>query len=485
MTLKSPSIAILGGTGAMGVGLAKRWARAGYRVVIGSRVADKAQAAAEDILLLGGSGTISGMGLIEAVRQCDLAVLSVPYAHCHPILEQVKEALNGKILIDTTVPLRPPKVGRVRLPDAGSAAQEAQEFLGPEVHVVSALQNISAQLLQGDEVIECDVLVTGDQVDARQKAVELIEAAGLRAWSVGPLANAAAAEAMTSVLIQINKKYNLKHAGLRITGGEGAAKEDTAPAPEDHFSVRALMPFPLVEEDDDLTALILRSLAATPMDLREGDILIIAQKIVSKAQGRRVKLSQVTPSESALELAQQTDKDPRLVELILSESKEVVRHKPGVLVVAHRLGFVMANAGIDQSNVEQEEGDVAVLLLPQDPDASANEIRQGILQQTGVKVGVIISDSVGRAWRNGTVGLALGSAGLTVLRNLKGREDLYGRPLQITETGFADEVAAAASLVMGQADEGRPVVVVRGLNPGRDSGGLEPLLRERDKDLFR
>lgn len=485
MTLKNPSIAILGGTGAMGAGLAGRWARAGFDVVIGSRSPEKAVAAAKKMQNTEEIGKVGGTSLVEAVRHCAVAVLSVPYAHRQAILEQVKENLKGKILIDTTVPLRPPKVGRVQLPQAGSAAEEAQAFLGPDIHVVSALQNISAALLQTTAPIDCDVLVSGDNVEARHQALKLIEALGLRAWNAGPLANAAAAEAMTSVLIQINKKYKFKHAGLRITEGEHRAEGTAQDSAEDRFTALALKSFPLVKKGDDLTALIAKSLNATPLDLKDGDILVIAQKIVSKAEGREVRLSGIAPSERALELARATEKDPRLVELILSESDEVVRHKPGVLVVAHRVGFVMANAGIDQSNVKQEEGDVAVLLLPRDPDASARAIRQGVLQSAGVHVGVIISDSVGRAWRNGTVGLALGSAGLEALRDLKGRKDLFGRPLQASETGFADEVAAAASLIMGQSDEGRPVVVVRGLNPGRPENGIEPLLRDRATDLFR
>jgi len=181
----------------------------------------------------------------------------------------------------------------------------------------------------------------------------------------------------------------------------------------------------------------------------------------------------------------QVDKDPRLVELILRESRRVVRHRSGVLIVEHRLGFVMANAGIDRSNIDPQIGTDPVLLLPADPDASATALRQTLAARYGTAPGVIISDSFGRAWRHGTVGIALGSAGLPALLDLRGSPDLYGRALRVTETGFADEVAAAASLLMGQADEGIPVVLVRGLARSDPDTNAAQLIRSADQDLFR
>jgi coenzyme F420-0:L-glutamate ligase/coenzyme F420-1:gamma-L-glutamate ligase len=216
--------------------------------------------------------------------------------------------------------------------------------------------------------------------------------------------------------------------------------------------------------------------------LCEGDVLVFAQKIVSKAEGRTADLATVVPSARAIDLAEKTLKDPRLVELILSESSEVLRHRPGVLIVLHRLGLILANAGIDRSNVAGAE---RALLLPVDPDASAARIRADLRTKTGVDVPVLIIDSIGRAWRLGTVGTAIGVSGMAALLDLRGQLDLHGRPLETTEIGLADELAAAASLTMGQAAEGTPIVLARGVPYSRRDGRATELLRPKDKDLFR
>jgi coenzyme F420-0:L-glutamate ligase / coenzyme F420-1:gamma-L-glutamate ligase len=244
----------------------------------------------------------------------------------------------------------------------------------------------------------------------------------------------------------------------------------------------ALAGIPLVKAGDDLPTLILAALREASLVLQPGDVLVLAQKIVSKAEGRTVDLATVTPSDRAIALAAQTEKDPRLVELILAESTEVLRQRPGVIIVAHRLGLVLANAGIDRSNVA---GTDQALLLPLDPDRSAADIRRTLQAATGTDVGVVIIDSIGRAWRNGTIGTAIGVSGLPGLLDLRGRPDLFGRRLETTEVGLADELASAASLVMGQADEGRPVVLARGLGYGRRDGSARELVRAREKDLFR
>jgi coenzyme F420-0:L-glutamate ligase/coenzyme F420-1:gamma-L-glutamate ligase len=251
------------------------------------------------------------------------------------------------------------------------------------------------------------------------------------------------------------------------------------------LSLVALGGMPLVKPGDDLAALILSALQATGERLCDGDVLVVAQKIVSKAEGRIVDLATVTPSPEARRLAEAVDKDPRLVELVLSESTEIVRYRKGVLIAAHRCGAVLANAGIDRSNVDRAETDERVLLLPADPDASCAALRETLRRLTGARVGIVINDSLGRAWRNGTVGAALGSAGIAALLDLNGRPDLFDRPLQATQVGLADELAAAASLLMGQADEGRPVVLVRGLIGGAGEGTAADLVRPREQDLFR
>ena len=215
------------------------------------------------------------------------------------------------------------------------------------------------------------------------------------------------------------------------------------------------------------------------------DILVVAQKIVSKAEGRIVDLATVEPSAKAVTLAAEVDKDPRLVELILSESVRVVRARRNVLIVEHRLGFIMANAGVDQSNVGPPDGSSRALLLPENPDRSAETLRHGLAAATGIDLAVVINDSFGRPWRQGTAGVAIGVAGLPAMIDLRGRPDLFGRTLEASVVGFADEVAAAASLVMGQADEATPVVLIRGLRWSAPQSTAASLIRPANEDLFR
>lgn len=213
------TIAVLGGTGKEGKGLAYRWARAGYKVVIGSRIPEKAVTAASEIIeLLEGSSSVVGASNLEAAQQAEIVVLTVPYAAHRDTLEAVKDALKGKLLIDVTVPLVPPKVTKVQMPAAGSAAQEAKAILGEDVQVVAAFQNISHEHLLTDEDVECDVLVTGSSKEARIEAIKLVEAAGLTGWDAGPIENSVVVEGLTSVLININKQYGSTHAGIKITG---------------------------------------------------------------------------------------------------------------------------------------------------------------------------------------------------------------------------------------------------------------------------
>lgn len=253
------------------------------------------------------------------------------------------------------------------------------------------------------------------------------------------------------------------------------------------LTLTPLAGIPLIQTGDDLASLILAALARSGLSLLEGDLLVLAQKIVSKAEGRWVNLENVQPSPGALDLAAKTEKDTRLVELILQESREVLRTRAGTIVVEHRLGFVCANAGIDHSNVagDHDESGEWVLLLPEDPDRSARALRHIIEDQSGVRVGVLIIDSHGRAWRNGTVGVTIGLSGLPGLVDLRGKPDLFGFNLRITQVGAADELAAAASLVMGQAAEGTPVVHVRGFPYPLREASLPELLRPRELDLFR
>ena len=241
------------------------------------------------------------------------------------------------------------------------------------------------------------------------------------------------------------------------------------------LEILAVPGLPMIKPGDDLAALIAEGFARGAIEPRAGDVLAVAQKVVSKAEGRSVDLATVAPSAQAIELAKEIQKDPRLVELILSESVRVV----------HRLGFVMANAGIDQSNVAPSDGVERALLLPVDPDGSAEALRAGLAGLFGVPPAVIITDSFGRPFRRGTAGVAIGAAGLPALLDLRGNPDLFGRILQVSISGCADEIAAAASLVMGQGDEAQPVVLVRGLSWQAPANPASNLVRPASEDMFR
>lgn len=244
---------------------------------------------------------------------------------------------------------------------------------------------------------------------------------------------------------------------------------------------------PLINPGDDLASLILLSLEHVGLKLVDNDILVVAQKIISKTEGRLVNLGTVTPSHRARELADQIEKDARFVELVLRESAEVLRTRPGTIIVRHRLGFVCANAGIDHSNVRGEatsSGDW-VLLLPENPDLAAQQLRHRLEVASGARLGVLIIDSHGRAWRMGIAGVAIGLSGVPGLVDLRGHQDLFGYTLRITQVGAADELAAAASLAMGQAAEGTPVVHVRGFPYPLRESCLNELIRPKEEDLFR
>jgi len=260
-----------------------------------------------------------------------------------------------------------------------------------------------------------------------------------------------------------------------------------ASKPSSVLKLVTLADFPMIQKGDNLADIIHNTLTVNQIDLQDGDVLVIAQKVISKAEGRKMDLQSVEVSAEANELAEKAEKDPRIVELILRESKKVLRHRPGLIVAEHKLGFVCANAGIDRSNVIQGEGseDESVLLLPKDPDRSAREIRLSLEKTWDQSVGVLIIDSHGRAWRNGTVGISIGFSGLPGIVDLRGEPDLFGYELKVTQIAVVDELAAAASLMMGQADEGLPVVHVRGFPYPLRDGSFEEIPRDLENDLFR
>ena len=250
--------------------------------------------------------------------------------------------------------------------------------------------------------------------------------------------------------------------------------------------VLAIPKIPEIKPQDDIASIIAGAISLAQIEINDGDIFVIAQKIVSKSEDRFINLNSIKPSKNTKQLAELVEKDPRLVEVILSESVEVVRYSPGVLIVEHRLGHIMANAGVDASNIGNSSDVVErVLLLPNNPNATCAHLRNYFEDKFNRRIGVIISDSVGRAWRNGSVGLALGAAGVPALWDRMGDKDLYGRPLYVTEIAFADQVASAAALVIGEGNEGLPVVKVSGLEWNPVKSNADILLRPKEKDLFR
>lgn len=253
------------------------------------------------------------------------------------------------------------------------------------------------------------------------------------------------------------------------------------------LEITPLTNLPLIQPGDDLAEKIWVQLDAEQIALENGDVLVIAQKIVSKSENRLVDLTTIQPSPQADEIAAVAEKDPRFVELVIRESSEILRVRAGTIIVEHKLGFVCANAGIDHSNVLGPTGDPLdwVLLLPVDPDGSAERIRKQVEQLAGKMLGVLIIDSHGRAWRNGTVGISIGFSGLPGLVDLRGKADIFGYQLRVTQVAAADELAAAASLMMGQTDERIPVVHVRGFPFPLREGNLGELIRPKELDLFR
>jgi coenzyme F420-0:L-glutamate ligase/coenzyme F420-1:gamma-L-glutamate ligase len=250
-------------------------------------------------------------------------------------------------------------------------------------------------------------------------------------------------------------------------------------------ALTALSGVPLIEAGDDLAAILAGAFRTNGIELRSRDIVVVAQKIVSKAEGRYVDLAEVEPSPSSIALAGPLGKDPRLVEVILRESREVVRYREGLLITEHRLGFVMANAGVDQSNIAHPGGKERVLLLPENPDGSCAALKKRLDGDFEADIAVVMNDSFGRPLRNGVVGVAIGAAGLPCLRNLVGEPDLFGRALRVTEVAFADEIASSASMLMGQSGEGRPAVHIRGLGWSGGATSATELVRPKARDLFR
>lgn len=255
------------------------------------------------------------------------------------------------------------------------------------------------------------------------------------------------------------------------------------------LTLNAIPNIPLIKNNDDLANIILQALSSSGYKLENNDIIAVAQKIVSKSEGRIVDLTTIKPSEKAIQLAQKINKDPRQIELVLSESKEIIATKPGVIIVEHRTGVISANAGIDHSNVASKTDDTDkrefVSLLPKDSNASAKKLKKEIENQCDKQIGILITDSIGRPWRMGTTGVALGSAGIETIRDLRFDKDIFGRELLVTETADADSLASAACLLMGEGDDATPVVLIRGYETVISDQNTNQLLRPKEDDMFR
>lgn len=242
---------------------------------------------------------------------------------------------------------------------------------------------------------------------------------------------------------------------------------------------------PLIKPNDDLANIIMHALSSSGHELVNNDIIAIAQKIISKSEGRLVDLATVKPSEKAIKLAEEINKDPRQIELVLSESKEIIAYKPGVIIVEHHSGVILANAGIDHSNIDNSKGKEVVSLLPKDSNKSAKRLKKEIETLCKKQIGIIITDSIGRPWRKGTTGVALGSAGIETIRDLRGDKDMFGRELLVSETADADSLASAACLLMGEGNDATPVVLIRGYETVISDQDTRQLIRPKDEDMFR
>jgi coenzyme F420-0:L-glutamate ligase / coenzyme F420-1:gamma-L-glutamate ligase len=353
-------------------------------------------------------------------------------------------------------------------------------YLKRAVQRLRRRQNIGAEKLASNSPVEAEVLVCGDNSEAVEAVREILAHIGLNSWAAGPLINSAATEAMTSLLIQINRKHKVKQAGIRIF--HEASHASALPA----LSVFSVLDLPLFETGQSVGLAICYALDEVKQTLVAGDAVVVAQKIVSKAEGCKIGLATIAPSTEAVKLAAITGKDARYIQLVLNESEEIMRSVPDTVIARHKSGHVVANAGLDMSNIEHADESPQALMWPKDASHSAEIIRQVLQAHFQVPLAVIISDSVGRAWRMGTTGTAIGVAGMKPLRDRRGEKDLYGRTLEATVTAVADEIAAAASLVIGEGDERTPVAIVRGAQfESFDGFGEKDLLRAKDQDLFR
>ena len=451
-------VAIVGGTGPFGRALAARLLASGVDVVIGSRDAERAQEAARELGAVGKTNA-------DACADSDLVILAVNADAALDTARDLSEAIGGTAVLSVASELAFSKGGVLPSSEALSLAERIQREL--DAPVVAGLHSLAAVSLGADEPPDEDAFVCGDDAEAKAAALGVADPP-----DVGARTRRRPARQRTSARGPHGRDRQPEQAlqgprrdprhGPRLTG---------------ELRVIPLRGIPELEEGDDLAALLLES-AARAGGLEPDDVLVVAQKAVSKVEGRVVELAGIEPSERARELAGESD--PRRLEVILREAREVVRSRPPLVIAETRHGFVCASAGVDASNAK---GPDTLVLLPLDPDASAERLRLAIRDLTGVEIGVVVSDSFGRAWRRGTTDVALGVAGIHALLDLTGRRDASGYELHATEIAVADELAGAAQLVMGKTD-GIPAAIVRGVRL-RGEGRGSDLVMPRERDLFR
>ena len=473
MTQDKQAIAFIGGTGPEGLGLAMRFAQAGREVIIGSRRQDRADEAAQKIRDAVPNANASGLENKAAVAQGEVVFITVPFDGQEPTLQDLRAELAGKIVVDTVVPLQFEK-GKIRalILDDGSAAEQANRIL-PDSIVVGAFQNLSAhELMDLEHDVPADVVVCGDDGDSKQLVIAMAaEIKGCRGIDGGGLANSRYVEDITALLLNINKVHK----------GPVDDQDRRGVVAPPEVRLIGITGLPEVHSGDDLPAMLIEAAAGQGTPLEDGDVLVVTQKVVSKAEGRVLKLAEIDASPFAQSFAAKWDKEPGLVEAVLRQSRRIVKMDQGVLITENLLGHICANGGVDASNLETR-GTVA--LLPEDPDRWCSQARAEARKRLDVEIAVIMSDTFGRPWRDGCTNVAIGVSGMDPMIDYRGQLDPAGMVLKVTVIAIADGLAAATEPIMGKLNR-VPATIVRGYDYPKGEGGAAALLRDPSKDLFR
>ena len=473
MTQDKQAIAFIGGTGPEGLGLAMRFAQAGREVIIGSRRQDRADEAAQKIRDAVPNANASGLENKAAVAQGEVVFITVPFDGQEPTLQDLRAELAGKIVVDTVVPLQFEK-GKIRalILDDGSAAEQANRIL-PDSIVVGAFQNLSAhELMDLEHDVPADVVVWR----GRRRLEAACHRHGGRDQRVPGHRRRRPGE------LALRRGHHGPPPQYQ-QGPQGPVDDQdrrgvVAPPEVRLIGITGL---PEVHSGDDLPAMLIEAAARQGTPLEDGDVLVVTQKVVSKAEGRVLKLAEIDASPFAQSFAAKWDKEPGLVEAVLRQSRRIVKMDQGVLITENLLGHICANGGVDASNLETQ-GTVA--LLPEDPDRWCSQARAEARKRLGVEIAVIMSDTFGRPWRDGCTNVAIGVSGMDPMIDYRGQLDPAGMVLKVTVIAIADGLAAATEPIMGKFNR-VPATIVRGYDYPKGEGGAAALLRDPSKDLFR